>query len=126
MIFYNPVNVFIKVSILLQYSRIFNPTGRTDLPVFIAIQLCIWSIVLFYSVLMFFSIFECNPRENIWNKLATTGYCYSINGINEASGVFNVVSDFAILVLPMPVIGRLQITFKKKLLILGIFAIGFS
>ena len=125
MIFYDPVNVFVKVSILLQYSRIFNPTGRRDLPVFIAIQLCIWSIVLFYSVEMFFSIFECNPRENIWNKLATTGSCYSINGINEASGVFNVVSDFAILVLPMPVIRKLQMTLKRKLLTLGVFAIGF-
>ena len=124
-IFYDPVNVFVKVAILLQYSRIFNPTGKSDLPMFIAIQFWIWSITLFYLVEMFFNIFLCSPREMIWNKLITTGHCYNGYAIDKASGVFNVISDFAILILPMSSIWRLRMSLKKRLLLSGVFAVGF-
>ena len=124
-IFYNPVNVLVKASILLQYSRIFNPTGRNNLPIFIAIHVSLWIIILFYLPVMFFVIFECNPRECIWNKLATTGHCYNIIAILKATGVFNVISDFGILLLPMSSIWKLQMTLKRRLLISAVFAIGF-
>lgn len=124
-IVYDPVNIFVKLSILLQYSRIFNPTGRKHLPMFIAIRSCIWSIFVFYFVEMFFNIFQCSPRQEIWNKLETTGYCYNTNAIDKASGVFNVITDFAILILPMSSIWKLQMSLRNKILITGVFAIGF-
>lgn len=93
---------------------------------FIAIQFTLWSIFLFYLILMFFTIFQCSPRENIWNKLATTGYCYNIDAIDKATGVINVITDFAILILPLSSIWKLQMTTKRKVLVLGVFAIGFS
>lgn len=93
---------------------------------FISIQICIWSILLFYFVDFFFNIFQCHPREFIWKKLGTTGYCYSREVIDKASGLFNVVSDFAILILPISSIWRLQMCLRKKLLISGVFAVGSS
>ena len=92
---------------------------------FIAIQLTLWIISLFYFILMFFTIFQCSPRENIWNKLATTGSCYNIDAIDKATGVFNVISDFAVLILPLSSIWKLQMTTKKKFLVSGVFALGF-
>lgn len=124
-IFYGPVYILIKVSILLQYSRVFNPTGKNDLRMFIAIQLSIWTIASFYFILIFFNTFQCNPRENIWNKLAFTGHCYNIEAIRKATGVFNVISDFAILLLPLSSIWKLRMERKKKLLVSAVFAIGF-
>ena len=114
-----------KLSILLQYSRIFNPAGKRSLPLLVTIQLSIWSIVIFYLVQTFFTIFQCNPRQKIWNKLITTGHCYDIYAMDKATGVFNVISDFVILVLPMSSIWRLQMALRKKLLISGVFAVGF-
>ena len=123
-IVYCPVNVLVKASILLQYSRIFNPGGKKNLPIFIAIHVFLWTIILFYLIIMFFNIFQCSPREVIWNKLSTTGHCYNAYAIIKATGVFNVILDFGILILPLSSIWKLQMTLRKKLLISGIFAIG--
>ena len=91
---------------------------------FIAIHVSFWIIIMFYLPIMFFVIFECNPREIIWDQLATTGHCYNIIAILKATGIFNVVTDFGILILPLSSIWKLHMTLKKRLLISGIFAMG--
>ena len=54
----------------------------------------------------------------------TGGHCFDGSASYKASGVFNVLSDFAILIVPMPTLWSLQMSFKKKLLTMGVFAIG--
>ena len=76
-------------------------------------------------VATFFSIFQCSPREKIWNIFETDGHCYDVGAFEKASGVFNIVSDFAILILPITSVWRLHMTFRKKLLTTAVFAIGF-
>ncbi len=80
---------------------------------------------MFYLVDTFFLIFLCSPREKIWNPLMTTGHCFEGDASYKASGMFNVLSDFAILVLPMPTLWNLQMSLRRKLLIMGVFATGF-
>ena len=124
-IIYNPTAFLAKFSILLQYSRIFNPSGKGNLPMFVAIRIGISSIFLFYFIRIFFDVFQCNPRDKIWNLLITTGYCYNGNAAYEASGIFNVLSDFAILIMPMPSVWNLNMSLRRKLLTTGVFAFGF-
>ncbi len=124
-VLYNPTAFFAKTSILLQYSRIFNPTGIKDLPMFFAVRIGIFGVFVFYFMGIFFVIFECDPREKIWNLFITTGHCYNGNAIYKASGIFNVLSDFAILIIPMPSIWKLNMSLRRKLLITGVFASGF-
>lgn len=123
-IVYVPGVFFIKLSILLQYLRIFVPDRKGNLATFIAIQICIWFIFSFSVIYLFWNIFLCNPREKLWNPLITTGHCYNSNTDAESSGIFNVVSDFAILLLPMPCLWKLQMPMRKKILMVGVFATG--
>ena len=116
---------FIKLSILIQYLRIIVPIRNANLPLFVAIQVCIWSIFSFSAIYLFMSIFNCNPREKTWNPLITNGHCFNTNTNAEITGILNVISDFAILVLPMPCLWKLQIPLRKKLLVMGMFATGF-
>lgn len=116
---------FVKLSILLQYLRIFVHSKQENKPLFIAIHACIWSLVVFYLVDTIFMIFLCSPREKIWNPLLETGHCFDESAPYKASGVFNVLSDFAILIVPMPTLWSLQMSLKKKLLVMGVFATGF-
>ena len=116
---------FVKLSILLQYLRIFAPSRKENLPLFTAIHACIWSLVVFYLVDTLFLIFICTPREKIWNPLMTTGHCFDGNASYKASGVFNVLSDFAILILPMPTVWKLHMPMRRRLLTMGVFATGF-
>ena len=113
---------FVKLSILLQYLRIFTPSRKENLSLFISIYTCIWSLVVFYLVDTLFLIFICTPREKIWNPLIITGHCFDGNASYKASGVFNVLSDFAILILPISTIWNL---IRRRLSIIGVFATGF-
>ena len=117
--------IFVKLSILLQYLKIFTPSRIVDRPLFIAIHASIWSVLIFYVVDIFFLIFICSPREKIWNPLMTTGHCFDSNASYKASGVFNVLSDFAILILPMATVWKLQMSLRRRLLTMGVFATGF-
>ena len=74
---------------------------------YIAIQVFIWSNSGFYLLTFIFDIAMCSPREKIWNPLMHTGHCFNANAIYIASGIFNVISDFAILILPMIPISKL-------------------
>lgn len=91
---------------------------------FIAVYAVIVAIFIFYLVDMAFNIFICRPREKYWNRLMTKGSCFNLDASMQATGLFNVVSDFAILVLPIPSILKLQVPLRKKLGILAVFATG--
>ena len=122
---YSPTALFAKISILFQYSRIFNSNGRANLALFVAIRISIISIFIFYFVRMFLDIFQCIPIEKSWNKLITTGHCYDFNAAYKASGIFNVLSDFAILIMPMPCVWKLNMPLRKRVLTMSVFASGF-
>ncbi len=91
---------------------------------YIAIQILAWSIIGFYFVDTVFEITMCSPREKIWNLLMSTGHCFDANAAYLATGIFNVISDFSILILPMIPIWKLQMPLKKKLMMIAIFATG--
>ena len=70
--------------------------------IYVGVHLCIWTMLIFYLVETIFEIDICTPREKIWNPLMETGHCYNVDATFMATGIFNVLSDFAILILPMP------------------------
>ena len=93
--------------------------------IYVGVHLSIWSNLIFYLVEVIFEIALCTPREKIWNPLMQGGHCFSTNANFQASGIFNVISDFAILILPMPCVWKLRMPLKKKVLMTVIFATGF-
>ena len=93
--------------------------------IYVGSHLSIWCHLIFYFVAFVFEIVMCTPREKIWNPLMQGGHCFSFEAIFQASGVFNVISDFVILILPMPCVWKLRMPLKKKILMTAIFATGF-
>ena len=93
--------------------------------IYVGAHLSIWSNLIFYIAEAIFNIALCTPREKIWNPLLQGGHCFSFNAIFQANAIFNVVSDFAVLILPMPCVWRLRMPLRKKLLMTAIFATGF-
>ena len=91
---------------------------------FLGVQACIGSIFIFYLVDTVFEIVMCTPRERIWNPLLTPGHCFNNNLAEKATGIFNILSDFVILCLPMPSLWRLQMPRRRKILAVTIFATG--
>ena len=123
-IMYGIIICLIKESILLQYLRVFVPNRKANIYLYITIQLIMWSVFLFYLIDTIFEIVMCIPREKIWNPLMKTGHCFDDNAAYMATGIFNVISDFAILVVPIIPICKLQMPLRRKVLVLSVFATG--
>lgn len=123
-IVYSVTVFFIKLSILLQYLRIFVPNRKGNMAMFLTIHLIIWCNLLFYLLDVAFFIGLCNPRRKVWQPWLPGGHCFSSDIWNMASGTFNAVSDFTILFLPMPCLWKLQMPLKRKMITIGIFATG--
>lgn len=80
---------------------------------------------MFYLVSAVFQIAMCKPREKFWDPLIRSGHCFDYFASYQASGIFNVVSDFAILILPMFPLWSLKVSQRKKIGIMAIFGTGF-
>ncbi|MCJ1259014.1 hypothetical protein MMC24_006848, partial [Lignoscripta atroalba] len=93
-------------------------------PAYYAIHILIWTNVLYYTISTFVEIFQCSPRKKLWDP-KIPGHCINDNhGIQVYSGSLNVLSDFSILVLPLPLIWRLQMPFLRKLRVTAVFSVG--
>lgn len=117
----SPTIYFVKVSIVLQFQRIFVPLKKGT--AYYSIQAIIWLNGIYYIVTFVAGILTCVPRRKIWEP-TTRGHC--LNSVNwfVASGLINVVSDFAILMIPIFCISVLHMPLKRKIGISVVFAIG--
>ncbi|RYP25741.1 hypothetical protein DL767_008294 [Monosporascus sp. MG133] len=112
---------FIKFSILRLYGAIF-----TSRPFY----LCLWAVAAFVAGWLIssaiVSIFQCTPIQYAWNPTIDGGFCINYGLLVLIAGVFNIVTDFTILGMPIPMILRLQISRQKKYLLIFTFAMGSS
>ena len=80
-------------------------------------------VSLYYIITVFLKAWECHPRARIWDK-TINGTCISVAGILNTDGVFNTMSDFLIIVVPVKAIWKLQMKGKRKLRIFALFTVG--
>ena len=120
-VYYNPLIFVSKLSILLQFKRVFVPAhaGKT----YWLIHFLIWSNLLFYLAVMLLEIMKCLPRKKVWNP-TMQGRCIDLPFAPKAGAVINIISDFSILVLPIGKIWQLQMSPKRKLGVSAVFSTG--
>jgi hypothetical protein len=68
-------------------------------------------------------IFQCHPREKIWNPLIP-GSCVDVRASFIFTASVNLVSDIMLLVLPIYFVLQLQMSLNRKIGISAIFASG--
>ena len=68
-------------------------------------------------------IFGCTPRAKYWDP-DIPGHCINYTKAGLAYGSMNVVSDFIIFVLPLPIVWGLKLTRKEKFGVSLIFMSG--
>jgi hypothetical protein len=116
---YNLATNVIKFSFLLQYRRLF--AGRRTMIV------CQWALVFIsiWTVIQALLIATaCLPLAFIVPSMANK--CLKAEPIWYFSSAMNIVTDFAIFLIPLPAVYHLRIIRKKqKALLLMIFCLGF-
>ncbi|KAL1848500.1 hypothetical protein Daus18300_013601 [Diaporthe australafricana] len=116
---YNVATCVVKISILLQYRRIFTGKVMQKLTMATLIFEGAWAITL--SILL---PLVCHPVANFWDP-TVEGSCLNQLAIWYVMASINLVSDFVIFSMPLPVIKNLQLPKKQKIMLMGVFCLGF-
>lgn len=69
------------------------------------------------------TIFECTPIERVWDH-AIDGTCVNLTAFWYTNAVANILGDFGILLLPMPVVKSLQLPSRQKWGLTMVFGLG--
>lgn len=69
-------------------------------------------------------IFECTPGPVRSFAQTEANQCVPVLGLNVAVGAINIATDTALLLLPIPMITRLQMSKGRKLAVLVVFGTG--
>lgn len=111
-----------KISILCFYLRIF-PDKKFHKWCFVLMGLNGAYII----TLLFTTIFQCSPVEGAWLHWDGTfeGTCLNININGWTSTALNICLDVATIVLPLPELVKLNLSWRKKFGILSMFCVGF-
>jgi hypothetical protein len=75
-----------------------------------------------YCIAFFFIIaFDCEDEYYMWH-FSFTAKCIEITTINAAIGAVNIATDLVIMVMPSPLIWRLQLGKSQEWGLLAVFA----
>jgi len=110
---------FAKLTIAVLLHRIFGVNNKFRVAALIVIST--WTL---YSIIaLCLIVFECSPIRKAWNPLLP-GHCIDIIHLGVSSGLVAIAYDVILLMLPIPMVLRLQLAKKMKLAIIGIFMTG--
>ncbi|OAL01627.1 hypothetical protein IQ06DRAFT_272352 [Phaeosphaeriaceae sp. SRC1lsM3a] len=117
---YNLALTFTKVSIILQYQRIFT-TREMRIPLYIAMFICVaWGVTTFFT-----SIFSCVPVNAYWRVLEkATAKCIKDETLWFTNAGINIFTDLMVAILPVKALWGLQIPKRQKIALVGILTIG--
>ncbi|RYO80748.1 hypothetical protein DL766_008045 [Monosporascus sp. MC13-8B] len=118
-IFYAPMTMFVKIALLVLIARVFGSVHKKAL---FGIYSLLGLIVLYYASGLIVKIRICQPVSAYWR--GETDKCLNQSAIITTDAIVSVISDLAILCLPLPLTWSLQLPFKKKLRVIGILCAG--
>ena len=122
-VFYTLSTALTRISILVFYLRVFSgPRFRVATKIMIGFNIAGW-------VATFFPIaFQCTPISYAWTRWSeeTQGHCINLHAGTWTLAAFNILFDLTALILPLPALYQLQLTYswKKKARVFVMFSIG--
>ncbi|KAL9599995.1 MAG: hypothetical protein Q9219_003464 [cf. Caloplaca sp. 3 TL-2023] len=113
-----------KISLLLFLWRVFHVDKKFRVAAWtLSAVLVLWSLVSFLLC-----IFSCRPLKASWDirlilnpKTRCNPKSYDVINMH---GFCNILTDFGLLCLPIPMLWKLQMTLKKKIGVGAVFATG--
>ncbi|CAK3899103.1 related to integral membrane [Lecanosticta acicola] len=115
---YYPALCFTKLSILLQYLRIF-PERNVRIACYALMGLIVaWTLWAFFSAL-----FACQPIRSFWDK-SVPASCLNRLAVWFANASFNILTDIMTALLPLPVLNSLNLPKRQKIILMVVFGLG--
>lgn len=119
---YGPVIFFVKLALFFLFLHLFGRLRWMRYLVWFGIT--ITGCFYISGIAVVFGL--CAPRDGkTWLEMSLTPQCRNLEGYGIAQGTMNLVSDFYLLIIPIPAVLSLQLPQKKKLGVIAIFMTGF-
>lgn len=118
-ILYQSALVITKASILTQYHRI--AATRTQKRVIVG---TLAFVLIFGSFVTLAAIFYCIPVSAAFNISTFPKGCWNMKSMNFFTSAVNTTTDVVLFLLPMPIIAKMHISKKKKIVLFAIVASG--
>ncbi|KAI0487322.1 hypothetical protein F4859DRAFT_509893 [Xylaria cf. heliscus] len=109
---------FIKMSMLFLYHRIYTTPAFRRLCYFV-IGLDLAYIITFIPIFLT----NCIPLSQYWDP-KPTGWCRDTVISDSATVAGNLLLDLFVLIMPLPILWRLQMSIRDKLTVTSMFSIG--
>ncbi|OQE36097.1 hypothetical protein PENCOP_c012G00487 [Penicillium coprophilum] len=121
-VLYNPALMAVKTSIL-----VFFLTLTRNQKVFrFANYLTLFVVNAAGFALTFVNIFQCRPVSAVFlSDVPAHANCTDIVTLYLSSSPVNIITDIAILLLPMPLLTKMRLPYKQKIILVITFSFGF-
>ncbi|KAF5722310.1 integral membrane protein [Fusarium mundagurra] len=118
-LFYTYALSAIKLTFLIHYYRIMSVSNMRWLYLGALGFIILWGTYQGIGVFFF-----CTPFQSFWDS-SVKGHCMlSQPTLWLISGIVHIVTDFAIIVMPLPIVWKLQLPLSQKIYLTGIFGLG--
>ena len=111
--------LFVKLSILLMFLRIFSPPGTPKKAFYWWTVGTAWFNVLYATAILPILILQCQGGQDL-----TTTHCISDYVSLILGSIANTLTDIIMLVIPIGAIWKLHMQIRQKVGISAIFAVG--
>lgn len=114
--------MFFKLTLLTLILRLFSPIHWARWLIWAGIA----STAIVYTALSVFILSNCVPKKGqTWHSTTYYGTCTMAQERNSlVNGIFGLISDLYILVIPLWLVSYLHLPTKKKLSVMGVFLTG--
>ncbi|KAF4448605.1 hypothetical protein F53441_8024 [Fusarium austroafricanum] len=109
-----------KLTFLIHYYRLMSVSNMRW--VYIG-AICFVSI--FGTLQCIGSFLFCIPLEAYWDPRVKGRCFFNQTTLWTISGIIHIITDFAIIIMPLPIIWKLNLPLPQKLYLSGIFGLGF-
>jgi len=110
---------FIRASILALYIRIFRTRSFR-----IACYVTHGINFVFFVTVVLAACLICRPVSFNWDTTIPGGMCGDQKSFELYIGIFNLLLDIEVVIMPMPVLWGLQMAISKKVMLSGMFGLG--
>lgn len=118
-VFYSIALLLIKLAFLFQYYRIMAVPRIRRIYAVAIVLVGAWA-----TAQILIAAFQCLPVEGFWDS-TVKAQCIPTQPQWYVNAAGNIATDVAVLVLPLPIFWHLSLPRKQKLLLMGIFSLGF-
>jgi hypothetical protein len=113
---------FIKISVVSLYRRIFVTKSFRRFSLGVLVFLGVWMLAFFVPVVLWCGV---HPAAGWTSYKDIITYCVNLVDLELAFAITDAMTDLVVILMPIPMLWKLQLSVSRRIALTGIFLLGF-